>query len=215
MSTEDALIEFVDRCINAIDVGKCMVLVFLDLRKAFDTVNRSVLLRKLEQKDFRGIILGWWKSYLSNRRMYVDFNNAPSHTKNIKLGHSQGAVGSPLLFLLYIDDMIIATSRCSFLHFADDTTIYMDGSTAEEVCNTLTQELVAVDRWLISNKLTLNVAKTSYIVFSHLNINDDISIRMRRTDISRTRNTKFLGVIIDDELKFKKQTECVAKKMSR
>ena len=147
--------------------------------------------------------------------MYVDFNNAPSDIKNIKMGLPQGAVGSPLLFLLYIDDMFRATSRCIFLHFEDDTTIYMDGGSAEEVCNTLTQELVAVDRWLISNRLSLNVAKTSYLVFSHLNNNDDISIKMRGTDISRTRNTKFLGVIIDDELKFKEQTECVAKKMSR
>ena len=100
--------------------------VFIDLKKAFDTVNHDILLTKLEHYGIRNNILNWFKSYLSHRKQYVFFNGKSSETLNISCGVPQWSVLGPLLFLLYINDLPNISNKLSFFLFADDTNLYYE-----------------------------------------------------------------------------------------
>ena len=95
----------------------------MDLSKAFDTLNHDILLKKLEVYGIRGVTLSWFSDYLSNRQQYVDFNGKSSNLLSINCGVPQGSILGPLLFLLYINDIINSTPFLSFILFADDTNI--------------------------------------------------------------------------------------------
>ena len=119
------------------------------------------MLGKLELLGFRGIVRDWFESYLSDRRMYVDVNGSNSQIKTVNIGLPQGAVTSPWLFSLYVNDMHRCSNKLAFIHFADDTTAFMSGSDLERLCEEVSQELQKVDEWMRANKLSLNVEKTN------------------------------------------------------
>ena len=111
---------------NTIDNGNYGCGVFIDLKKAFDTVNHSILLKKLEHYGIRGVALDWFCSYLSNRKQYVSVNGHISETLQIRCGVLQGSVLGPLLFLIYINDLPSVRKCLTFYLFADDTNIYFE-----------------------------------------------------------------------------------------
>ena len=139
---------------------------------------------------FRGIMNEWFDSYFSNREMYVVANGTKSKVKIINIGLPQGAVTSPWLFSLYINDMHRCSDKLKFLHFADDTTVYMSGSDLERLCMDVENELRKVNEWLNANRLSLNVDKTSFMLFTHSRV-DRNSISIRLLCISWPRNTVF------------------------
>ena len=122
-STIHSLIQITEQIKYSIEKGMYGCGIFIDLKKAFDTVNHSILLRKLEHCGIRGDSLHWFTSHLSNRKQYVYYNGYSSEVKSIKCGVPQGSVLSPLLFLLYINDLPHVSNKMCFFLFADDTNL--------------------------------------------------------------------------------------------
>ena len=177
-STSDAIVEFLDLCYGALDVKKCFMSVFLDLSKAFDTLDHNILMSKLSHIGIEGSSYRWFLSYLLDREQQVSIGLATSSIKKIKYGVPQGSVLSPILFLVYINDMYKSSDKLNFVHFADDSTVFCEGSDATELGNIFNAELQNVDKWLISNKLSLNLLKTKYMIFSHKVIPDNLVVKI-------------------------------------
>ena len=164
-STNHALISMTESIRNTIDNGKFGCGVFIVLKKAFDTVNHDILLKKLEHYGARGIALDWFASYLSNCKQYVSVNGHISDYLNITCGVPQGSVLGPLLFLIYISDLPNISKLLSFYLFADDTDIYFEAPDMFTQQKIMNRELRYVKKWLDANKLALNIEKTNFVVF--------------------------------------------------
>ena len=126
---------------NAIDNGNYGYGIFIDLKKAFDTVNHTILLKKLEHYGIRGVPLQWFESYLSDRKQFVSVNGHSSDELEMKHGVPQGSVLGPLLFLLYINDLPSISKKLTFYLFADDTNIYFESSDLLHLQKTVNKEL--------------------------------------------------------------------------
>ena len=122
--TEQATLELTDRIISAMDNNDVPIGIFLDLSKAFDTIDHNILLQKLEHYGIEGIPLQLLKNYLTNRKRYVKFYDIKSNLLQIKTGVSQGSILGPLLFIIYINDFSRATTIFDFICYADDTTLF-------------------------------------------------------------------------------------------
>ena len=138
--------------------------IFIDLKKAFDTVDHTILLKKLESYGFRDTASLWFKNYLSERRQYVSINGVDSGEVEIICGVPQGSVLGPLLFLLFINDLPNATTFLTLL-FADDTTFQMSDTDTQSLFDKANIELEKASRWFQANKLTLNVKKKQNICY--------------------------------------------------
>ena len=153
-----------------VDKGNYGCGVFIDLKKAFDTMNHSISLKKLELYGVRGIPLQWFWSYLSGRQQHVSVAGNLSETLEISCGVPQGSVLGSLLFLLYINDLPKISSKLSFFLFADDTNIYYESSSLLDIQKSVNKELRNVGKWLESNCLALNLDKANFVLF-HLTQN--------------------------------------------
>ncbi len=142
--------------------------VFLDLSKAFDTIDFNILLGKLHHYGIRGLALKWFNSYLHGRLQYVDIHNHKSQKMDVKYGVLQGSILGPLLFILFINDFINSSKLLHKVIFADDTNLFLSHNNSYELQDLLNAELQKVDAWFKSYKLSLNINKTNFIVF-HFN----------------------------------------------
>ena len=156
-STNHALTSITETIKNSVDNGKFGCGVFLDLKKAFDTVSHEILLEKLEHYGVRGVALKWFGSYLSDGKQFVSVNGVPSDILDVKCGVPQGPVLGPLPFLIFINDLPSVSKKLKFFLFADDTDIYFDAEKLEKIEKIINAELKKVNRWLLLNKLALNV----------------------------------------------------------
>ena len=138
--------------------------IFIDLQKVFDTVNHRILLQKLERYGIRGIALQWFQSYLHNRKQFVLVNGHSSRLSNITCGVPQGSVLGPLLFLIYINDLPSTSKSLSFFLITDDTNIYFESDSTDRLIKVINKEQKAVNAWLESNKLSLNIEKTNFVI---------------------------------------------------
>ena len=201
---------------NALDQGNIAITCFLDLKKAFDTVNHSILISKLYKYGIRGPTLEWFKSYLSNRQQYVQIHKTKSDTKPITCGIPQGSILGPLLFIIYINDLAQVSEILFTILFADDTTVTIQGDNESVLINTLNIELEKLNNWLQTNKLTINVSKSHYMIFHRRRRKIDINNpSLNNTVLQRVNYTKFLGVIIDDGLKWTNHIAYVKNKIAK
>ena len=161
-----ALIFLIDKISNAIDEGEYVLGLFIDFKKAFDTVNHDILLKKLEYYGIKDLNLEWFKSYLANRSQYVEYNGTNSAKLNITCGVPQGSILGPLLFLIYINDLAQVSDKLFALLFADDSNMFISGKNLDNLINTMNLEMTKVVEWLRVNKLSLNLKKTHFIIFS-------------------------------------------------
>jgi len=214
-STSDAIVEYLDNLYQTLNFRKSAVSVFLDFSKAFDTVKHEVLIDKLEHLGVRGLVLRWFSSYLSNRQQYVSVGGYNSSRSHIRMGVPQGSVLGPLLFLLYINDMSNSSGKLHFIHFADDTTVFMSGKEADILIDEVNVELVHVNEWLCANRLVLNTAKTTTMIISDFGLQNLRPVRIAGVDVEFVHESKFLGVIIDDKLSFNRHVEKLSSTVSR
>ena len=215
-STHMALITLIDKISEALDDGDFVIGVFLDFSKAFDTVDHNILLKKLDIYGIRGLALKWFGSYLSNRMQYVTYNSIKSEREVIKCGVPQGSILGPLLSLIYINDLATVSRNCLPILFADDTNIFLTGKNLSELTEFLNEDLVNIEEWLRCNRLSLNVLKTNYMIFTTKNkLGHDVDIFVNNVRIERVYVTKFLGVQIDSKLNWKNHIEYTCKKLSK
>ena len=210
-----AAIQLVDHLTKQMDMSKVPTNIYIDLSKPFDTLDQSILLDKLTYYGVCGLENLLLRDYLSGRHQYVDNNGSKSRTKSISLGVPQGSILGPLLFLIYINDLPKVSHVFSMVMYADDTTLYcnLDDSTSEILLNT---ELTKITDWLSSNKLSLNVKKTKFMVFHTPQRSVNYStLKLNNVNIERASQFNFLGVILASSLKWDKHVAYVSLKFSR
>ena len=216
-STNHALISMTETIKSTIDNGRYGCGVFIDLQKAFDTVNHSILLKKLEHYGIRGTALKWFTSYLVDRQQYVSVNGHCSNYLNITCGVPQGSVLGPLLFLIYFNDLPNSTKVLTFDLFADDTNIYFESSDLILLRKTINKHLKRVKKWLDANKLALNLDKTNFVLFHSYQkkVTEPVILKFGRKKIQQENCVKFLGVLLDSALSWKYHLVALAKKLAR
>jgi len=164
-STYMAILKLYDTVTAAIDKGEFCMGIFIDLSKAFDTLDHAILLKKLELYGIRGLPNDLFKSYLTNRKQYVTYNSCKSSLQQINLGVPQGSILGPLLFILYVNDMANISKYLIFLLFADDTNILYANASFKELLRVVNTELEKLSDWFKANRLSLNKKKQLHNVW--------------------------------------------------
>ena len=206
-STEQAILQIQSHIINSLENSNFACSIFLDFAKAFDTVNHGILLKKLHHYGIRGKALEWLESYLTNRKQCVQVGNCRSAFENIKHGVPQGSVLGPLLFLVYINDIVYSSKFFKFLLFADDTSLVCEHSSLKILTETANQEIGNVLNWLKANKLSLNEDKTEFLIFRGPKLrrkspDDNVILKIHGLEKSEVSTSTYLGVLIDNKLNF-------------
>jgi len=214
-STSDAILQFLNKLYESLDARKLSIAVFLDFSKAFDTVSHRILIRKLEHLGVRGIALEWFRSYLRDRKQYVEVDGIKSPLCNMNYGVPQGSVLGPTLFLIYINDMSRCSEVLNFIHFADDTTVSLSGECINSLTTLMNRELEKIVMWLHANRLSLNVNKTSYMLFTDIARLHRPPVIVACDSIEYVDEVNFLGLTIDTNLNFKCHVNNISKKISK
>ncbi len=216
-STNHALIDITETVRKGLDDGKIAGGVFVDLQKAFDTVNHEILIEKLRHYGIRGKALDWFTSYLTDRTQFVSILGFDSSTQSIKHGVPQGSVLGPLLFLIYINDLHQAISHSKVYHFADDTNLLKTCRSPKQLQKHLNIDLKLLYKWLLANKISLNCAKTELIIFHKpgVKIPFNFKIKMHGHKLQISDYIKYLGIYLDSTLSGNHHCEILSKKLNR
>ena len=215
-SASHALLDLLMNSLQAIENKEIIVGVFLDFKKAFDSINHQILLDKLHFYGVRGVIHDLFRNYLLERKQYTVYNGHNSSSETVTCGVPQGSILGPLLFLIYINDLSNTSNILNFLLFADDTNIFFKHRDAECLTNIMNVELCKVSNWIQANKLQLNYEKTHMMIFNSGNKDiSQIEIYIDRYDIKKVQTTKFLGISIDLDFKWKTHVNETLRKVSK
>uniref|UniRef100_A0A8C8E3R6 Reverse transcriptase domain-containing protein n=1 Tax=Oryzias sinensis TaxID=183150 RepID=A0A8C8E3R6_9TELE len=214
-STETATCFFTENIRILPDRGGVVGAVFLDLKKAFDTVNHKILLSKLCKFNFSSDALQWIDSYLTDRSQLVKVQSFKSAALSLPTGIPQGSILGPLLFSLYINDLPSSCPDVSVQMYADDTVVYAHGSNSSQVAEKLTNAMVNITAWLKYSCLQLNTSKTVAMFFTksdnNLTAEPDVFVSGERLQI--VSEYKYLGVLLDSKLSFKSHIKRVCNRI--
>ena len=191
--------------------------IYLDLSKAFDTLNFDILLSKLKFYGVVGTPLKLLNNYLRNRHQFVEFKNNNSDLQEILTGIPQGSILGPLLFSIYINDLIKLTNKFKYLMYADDTTLYfnLEDFNSETMNDDINSCLDEINVWLKLNKLTVNVSKTKFMVFHKRRDVPKLNLSLNNINIESVSHFTFLGIILDTALSWKYHINMIAIKISK
>lgn len=229
-STEDAVNALTSLIVDKLDTKSKCLAVFLDLKKAFDTVSVPILIQKMERVGIRGVPLNLFTDYLSGRTQRVRVGNIVSNRADVTYGVPQGSVLGPTLFLIYINELCdMQLEGARVFSYADDTAIVFAAHTWSEVGRMAEDGLAKVARWLSTNLLTLNIQKTNYMCFSisdRSQPDNNFSIGIHNTpcnrsvpcscaSITRVTSVKYLGVMLDQRLSWKMHIDLVSDRIRK
>lgn len=228
-NTEMAIYELVEHVNNCFDQNKKCVAVFLDLAKAFDTVSHTILLDRVEELGLRGLTLQIIKNYLSERKQFVNVDGCMSEALITETGVPQGTVLGPVLFLIYINNLFYQNVNAKFISYADDTVILFEDAEWGAVATKAEVGLSRVRMYMDKSLLTLNYSKTKFIAFSTTNaaacntqllkLHSNLCMTNNNTKcecgmtIGRVKSLKYLGVIVDEHLRWRMHAEFISKKI--
>lgn len=192
---------------TAIENGQSIVVVFLDLKRAFETIDRRILLNRLKSIGIKDTELDWFTSYMDARKQQTKFKSATSSELDIDIGVPQGTALSVILFNLYINNITKIPVHAQVVLFADDAGLIIKDTNVNSAIQKMNQDLILINNWLNSNKLTLNVNKTKWML---VNRNDTADtnlpvVKIENEIIEKVSTIKYLGIQIDDKLSFKEQ----------
>ena len=217
-STTFLMLDLFDKIYSAKECKNTPGIIFLDIKKAFDSVSRNILLEKLKHYGITGVALKWFESYLSARYQYTKVGKKLSDICIVMFGVPQGSILGPILFSLYINDL---TSVCLYSNpflFADDGSLYFDNIVRGQFgFLNVKLEMYNIFEWLRVNKLCLNPSKLSFIIFDKVPGCESIQIKCDsfNFEIEETKCEKYLGLMIDNNLNFGEHIEYIRKKVAK
>ena len=219
-STELACFKLVDYILKEMDNIRDIKIpasIFLDLSKAFDTLNFNILLRKLQHYGIDGVSLNLIKSYFTNRFQYVQYEIADSCLLEVKTGILQGSILGPCFFSILINDLVNCSTKFQFLMYADDTTIYFNLKDFPLINKEveINSELEKVNTWLKFNKMAINVDKSKCMFFHKRRAIAPLKFSMNNKTIDVVHNFNYLGIMLDAHMSWKSHIAMVSNKLSR
>ena len=217
-STLTAAIDVTDYILSNMDNGDLTGAVFLDLKKAFDTVDHTILLSKLSHLGVIGKELNWFANYLKNRQQCTVIDSMYSGYGQVKVGVPQGSILGPLLFVCFINDLPnVIPDKSKVVLYADDTGIMCKSKSIAHLNNVLNKVVDNVDSWMSTNKLTVNASKTKVMLFgSQRKIgNSTLDIKLGNVNLEQVSVFKYLGLWFDPYLRWDSHTEKIASKLSQ
>ena len=216
-NTTHATLDFLKTIESALHDGEFAIGIFCDLSKAFDTLDHQILLKKISHYGIRGNWYLWLKSYLSNRRQYVDINGTRSEEENINVGVPQGSILGPLLFLLYINDLPASLNNMNAVMFADDTNLVGRHKNLNTLAKNANSDLESLSDYFKANKLKLNADKTKMVCFRKKGqkISEESQVLLDGVRLSYDDSATFLGITLDSHLTWEQHCTNVANKASR
>ncbi|XP_065664405.1 uncharacterized protein LOC136086066 [Hydra vulgaris] len=219
-STDHAILHLVHDIFKGFNEKKYTLGVFIDLSKAFDTVDHLILLSKLEFYGIKNSNLAWFKSYLSNRKQYISYDGDKTDNMIITCGVPQGSVLGSLLFLIYVNDLYKFSNILNTTLFADDTNLFYSHEDINILFLTVNKELDNLTQWFKANKLSLNITKTKYTLFHRVHKKENIPLKLPnlfidKNIIKREISSKFLGVILDENVTWREHISVVENKVSK
>ena len=219
-STESATISYINKICNALNQNKSVIGLNIDFSRAFDCINHAILFDKLDNIGVRGRTLDLFKDYFKNRKQTTFYKENYSDMKDLTTGVIQGSILGPILFCIYAADIVNSCNQIEFDSFADDTNGTLTGDNLETICITLINELENINRWVMANGMGINLTKTTYMIFTKsVPPISRIPIYIKKQydfiPIERASTTKFLGVLIDERLKWDHHIKHVAIKLSK
>lgn len=220
-STNDAIAVLTSKIYTSLDLGKHSAGIFMDLEKAFDTVCHAKLLERLESSGIRGSVLQLFESYLTDRKQQVRINDSLSGKKTNSYGVPQGTVLGPVLFNVYVNNILNLDIQSFILSYADDTVLYATGNTWDEVKQIIDQDMKKIVQWLDQNLLSINFKKSNIIYFSNYknrqptekDMNVYLSHRHQYWTVLNTESIKYLGLLIDPFLRWNLHIQSLTKKL--
>lgn len=235
-NTSTAVMSLLNFWINAIENNEIVVTVFLDFKRAFETINREILIEKLRKYNFSEKTITLLKSYLSQRKQFVKVDGIHSDLREVNCGIPQGSKLSSILFNLYINDLVINTNA-EVVMYADDTTLSVKAKTTYEAIHIMNNELEKINDWVKFNKILLNKNKCNYMIVNkpnkkkNIRVNenegsdvqqedenqeeDEIEVEIDDVPLEKVGHTKYLGITLDKNLKFNLHAESIIKKVSK
>ena len=218
ISTVDAVSAIVNYIYDSFDDGEKVLGVFIDLAKAFDSLDRRILLAKLARYGIGEVSLRWMESYFSGRQQFVQYNGVTSSMLPVDYGVPQGSIVGPMLFVIFINDIVRCSDVLNFILYADDTNVFIKSSDVERSVETMNEELKKLCNWMTANRLTLNMSKLHYVLFhrrGHSVGSPTGNIYVDGVTVERESSTKFLGLILDENLRFDIHVTQLVKRLSK
>ena len=218
LSAKTALTHFTDNVLLNMDSGRLTGAVFLDLSKAFDTVNHNLLLHKLRSVGLSEVSVNWFQSYLANRKQRTSVGDTLSVALPITVGVPQGSILGPLLFLIYVNDLPSCQLASEIILYADDTVIYYSSTNRLDLESKLNSDLATISNWFSSNLLTLNISKCNFVIFGNsrrLKLVNDVSLKVNSTAIDRSDSFKYLGVVINQTMSWSEHIDSITTKINQ
>ena len=217
-STASALLDSTNSWYVNMDRKKFNLVVLLDLKKAFDTIDHGILLSKLELYGITGSALSMIRSYLTDRNQKCQLGDLMSTERRVTCGIPQGSILGPLFFLVYINDLPECLNQATPRLFADDTNLTVAGESIQEIELNMNSDLACINEWLLANKLSLNVTKTEFILIGSAhklnNLVTQPDLKINHKKIKQVCNATVLGVELDDKLSWNRHIDKVAKKVT-